>query len=846
MFNGNFLNYENMNKLNYASNLSKRKRSMSPVIISDRYTTNNIYPHYPNYINPINCINNQNLHYPNYFTNYNTSNNYHINASQQNIFYGKENQKYSYPISNMQNNFYMDNISKSVNRKLINEAKEKLRSVSNENNIKLKKKNNFEKLNIINCETQYPLMTCLNADPYNKLKRKSFIHNLNNINNYIINSNTKKNNETNEISEHKISTIQSESLFNNRYLKNISKYNRFNNSCYNFRAKDISNNKTINNSLTKNDDIIYENEDDYANNNLKKSKIKESILNMNYNYEENLHKINKYNNFNDKLNKIKSFYGEKREFVMKMKKFIGYIEQYFIKSFQKLFHDFLSQMMVYIKEKIYENKNLLLKRFQRARNARMTDNSSKNNSPANSHKLEGSYNDINRLYIPKKQHYKYIKPIKKRFHNINILNNNSNLNTNTNTVTYIKTEYTLKTIEKPFQKREIDKDNNSVDKLKNTTGKFNNKNKSQDYFFSQNNYSPTIPVYSKSKYILKTNIKNDKANKNRIIYTKKRTNKFNVNKKYITEELLKDNYNKNKKIINNQFSFINIHGTKSPTNMKYKANERYEKEYIDIETEENDDTIEQTIIKDICTYDKKFSVFIKYVTSQKYEQNYLRLKLLKYKNLYLNHKLNYFGRTHTDSITLKACYRNLKIMMNEISEEKESFNLSNIQDDENSMNKLINMINIIELFCKKNINYFYQIFFNTLKSISASINSKKIKGRNNRGNKNISTSKTYFKLKNKEILLDSDLNYKKKLVNVDLLNELFKRSNSVKANNKEFKFKIKNNLELNDEFEKNEQFKNKIFQMKINLIKFALSKNNLKEENYSNHKDEQNNIINTD
>jgi hypothetical protein len=232
-----------------------------------------------------------------------------------------------------------------------------------------------------------------------------------------------------------------------------------------------------------------------------------------------------------------------------MKKFIGYIEQYFIKSFQKLFHDFLSQMMVYIKEKIYENKNLLLKRFQRARNARMTDNSSKNNSPANSHKLEGSYNDINRLYIPKKQHYKYIKPIKKRFHNINILNNNSNLNTNTNTVTYIKTDYNLKAIEKPFQKRVIDKDNNSVDRLRYTTGKFNNKNKSQDNFFSQNNYSPIIPVYSKSKYILKTNSKNNKANKNRIIYTKKRTNKFNVNKKYITEELLKDNYNKNKKII---------------------------------------------------------------------------------------------------------------------------------------------------------------------------------------------------------------------------------------------------------------------------------------------------------
>ena len=277
--------------------------------------------------------------------------------------------------------------------------------------------------------------------------------------------------------------------------------------------------------------------------------------------------------------------------------------------------------------------------------------------------------------------------------------------------------------------------------------------------------------------------------------------------------------------------------------MKYKENERYEKEYNDIEKDENDDTIEQTIIKDICTYDKKFSVFIKYVTSPKYEHSYMRLKSLKYKNLYLNHKLNYFGRTHTDSITLKACYRNLKIMMNEISEEKESFNLSNIQDDENSMNKLINMVNIIELFSKKIIYYFYHIFFNLLKYISISTNSKNIEGRNDRLNKNINTSRTFFKLKNKEILIDNDINYKKKLVNVDLLNNLFKRCNSVKANNKEFK--INNNLELKDKLEQKEKFENIILQLKINLIKFAFSKGGLEKEDYSNNKNEQNNIINT-
>ena len=842
MFNGKLLNYANMNKLNYASNSSKRKRSMSPIIISDRFSTNNIYPHYPNYLNPINCLNNQNLQYPNYFTNYNTSNNYHINASQQNIFYGKDNQKYAYPENHIKNNFYMDNISKSVNKKLISEAKEKLRSASNENNLKQKKKNNFVKLNIINCETQYPLMTCLNADPYNRLKRKSFIQNFNNINNYIINSNSKNNNETNENSEHKMSSIQSESIFNNRYLKNKSKYNGFNNSCYNFRLKDNTNNKTINNTLNKNNDIIYENEFDDNNNHLKKSKLKESILKMDYNYKEALSKINKYTNFNDKIDNNKPIYGEKKEFVTKMKKFISYIEQYFIRSFHKLFHDFLSQMMIYIKEQIYENKNLLLKRFQRARNNRTIDNSYKNYSPNNSQKLEGSYNDINKIYIPKKQQLKYIKPIKKKLHNINIINNN---NLNANAVTYIKTDYNFKTIEKPFQKRIIDKDNNSVDKLRNANGKFSNENKSLENFFSQNNFSPTIPVYSKLKYILKTTKKNNNnTNKNRIIYTKKRTNKFNINKKYITEELVKDSYNSNNNITNNQYPFINIHGTKSPMNMKYKENERYEKEYNDIEKDENDDTIEQTIIKDICTYDKKFSVFIKYVTSPKYEHSYMRLKSLKYKNLYLNHKLKYFGRTHTDSITLKACYRNLKIMMNEISEEKESFNLSNIQDDENSLNKLISMINILEFFTKQNMFYCYQIFFNSLKYISTSFKSKNIERRNDRENKNINISKTYFKLKNKELLLDSDINYKKKMVNVDLLNELFRRSNSVKENNKEFIFK--NNLEIKDELKNNRELEKKILLLKINLIKFSLNKNNLKLDNNSNHKDVQDNIINTD
>ena len=71
-----------------------------------------------------------------------------------------------------QNKYYVDKFEKNLSKQLLNEAKEKLRSVSNENKLIKRKRNNYVKLDIINCETQYPIMTCLNADPYNKLKRK--------------------------------------------------------------------------------------------------------------------------------------------------------------------------------------------------------------------------------------------------------------------------------------------------------------------------------------------------------------------------------------------------------------------------------------------------------------------------------------------------------------------------------------------------------------------------------------------------------------------------------------------------------------------------------------------------
>jgi len=528
---------------------------------------------------------------------------------------------------------------------------------------------------------------------------------------------------------------------------------------------------------------------------------------MNNLYQEKLSKVNKYSNINNfvKDNKLdnesRKEDGEKI-FVNKIKKFIGNIEQYFITSFQKLYHYFLSQMMLFIQEKVYRNKNLLLKRFQRARISRTTDNSTNNGTPDKIRKLDSSYNDINKIYIPKKT-FKQIKPIKNKINNINIVSshNNLNMNSNANTINYLNTDYNIKINETPFPKRTIIRNNNSVDKLRNRGQNFFNKNRSQDNLFLRKNQSPSIPVYSKTKFNLKSNI-NNKINNNRIIYTKKRTNKFNISKKYITEEILNNyfpnnnsfqNYqnvnliNSKNNLKNNPYSFVIVYGTKSPNNNKFKANERYNNKYNNIDNEENEDTIDQTIIKDICTYDKKFSVFIKYVTSQRYEQSYLRLKIIKHKNLYLNHKLDYIGRTHTDSITLKAIYKNRNFSMNEISEEKDSLYLSNIQDDENAINKIINMINTMEYFYKKKIFYYYNIFFNSLKYISNLTDTNKTKGRNKNNNNNFIKSKTYFNWKNKDIFINTDINLRKKINIVDLINNTFKKSNSVKGTNKENK-----------------------------------------------------------
>jgi hypothetical protein len=160
----------------------------------------------------------------------------------------------------------------------------------------------------------------------------------------------------------------------------------------------------------------------------------------------------------------------------------------------------------------------------------------------------------------------------------------------------------------------------------------------------------------------------------------------------------------------------------------------------------DEDLIEETIIKDICTYDKKLWVFIKYVISPKAKQNFLKMKIKRLKqekdskNIFLNKDLNSLKLMSTDSIELISTAPKLDTykhslfstdkMMKEITEEKESF----IQDDD-FITKISNMIGILEDLSKQYILYFYYNFFNIINSIP--------KNHNNIDNKSININNVF-------------------------------------------------------------------------------------------------------
>ena len=873
MYNTNRFNYapKDLNNLNYINN-QQNNRIISPPIINDQINENYYFNEanlnqnqnivYKNIGINENLINSHNLNYPinfnqqknplylDYVTSFNNQNNFYPVSSPNNIYYENiipPNNKYLFTDNNIYNN-YPDRIIQQNNKQYISQNQN-----NNKHNInEIDQYKNGLKLNITNCETQYPL-TYLKEDPFKK--RKAYIQNYNkNVKNYRMNKKDSENNlyvRTFQKSKNRknfnlsqinpmqdLSTglpnipMKNKSKSKNKEytIKNIrgKKMENFNKSSYNFHKKNKSHldfNNNIENSYKE--DSSFNNKN-LLSNTREKNEYNNNIRNS-YNYKyaksQNYNKEPKNNNKKQSFEKNNiNLLMEQEKYKYKIKKFIDHLEQYYIISFHNYFYYFIQQLKFFNHVKINENKNSLLKRFQRNKHLINSNNYSFNRYPLNSNlnnkyyinysnnNLDNLSNDnaylniIRKVYIPKKN----IGQVELNTNSLNINNNINNINYSyshnknksldflpyianpyQHNTTYIDNRLNLSTdfyprynFNIPHYNRNNHKEN-SVDKINND----NNIRKSYEYINKshdnlQNKLSPTASSLHKRI--------NNSIDKKSIIYVKPKANKFNlkriiinnkinelsnindtnnINHGHTVDDLNSNNYiysnifNNKKKLTenilynphNNSFSIKDVEGLRSPVKEKFQnhiedenenKNNDYRNDYISNNENENnineiignEDLIEETIIKDICTYDKKLWVFIKYVISPRAKQNFLKMKVKRRlgkskgsKNIFINNEINNrLAPIHTDSIELISPLSlldhysiNNKLIMKEISEERESQNNSN-NDDENLNNCISNMVNILEGYKKQNILYFYNYFFNSINNYDKDLPHKKI------------------------------------------------------------------------------------------------------------------------
>ena len=785
---------------------------------------------------------------------------------------------------------------------------------NNERRVKYNKNERFKSgvnLNISNCETQYP-MTYMNSNSLNK--RKPFIHNYNNnINNYIMNANENDTINTNESNNFhpknykKNKNIKNNNASKKKHMSDLSEdpssipIKGKNRNKSNYRSKNDENSDNLLNKNMYNDEF---NNNTNMNSNKFHKKIKSQVdfkrkTNNFPKYEEfsqnedgrNININNYYNNIygNTKGRMKQAYYGDEgntyreesnryynipeynknnvignnmveeydtqEKYVTKIRTLIKCLENYYIDLFRDYFNYFIEKLRNYDQNKIDENKNSLLQRFQRIRNNRYHNYNSPNYlSPSNSihnananigqneynpmkkskkfEKNKTSNNIFNNLYVPKKnveyvgfgrdsytgnnnntinlsdikgrnpEYYQYFNPNQNNMgYPENRLNLSIDYSSNYLSINKLRNRYNENSLDRinyyndnPFNANINRSQNNIKEYSRKINNSYENRNaniKSYSNFndISNLNRKPLIYVKPKPKINLKR-IVISKENKNsNNIKASKTLNNFHTNmnnisiqnnSNYIYNNSLNPNNNNIKNNINinkhnSSFSIKNIEGLRSPVksrnharnisdiakdvidnaniNVSKKGNfkfgskgfnnnlSRYNDSSNNIEVSEfmgKDDIIEETIIKDICTYDKKLWVYIKYISSSMAKQNFIKMKVkrrLSIKNSgneFINQELNSLKPSHTDSIVLipplsilnahfkYSDYSNKRKMnireMKEISEEKESFNNSYAQDNETLKNNLINMMNILEGYNKKYHIYFEQNFFEILQN----------------------------------------------------------------------------------------------------------------------------------
>ena len=505
------------------------------------------------------------------------------------------------------------------------------------------------------------------------------------------------------------------------------------------------------------------------------------------------------------------------------------------------------------------------------------------------------------------------------FKEFNILKNASSRNRNKIlTESNLSSYYNSVSNYTKIDKKKINQDY-SVDNINKKRNDFiyknkNNLNKSQDNSHSFNrrlNISNDRQKYNTSA--------NNSLNKNSIVYVKPKPkmnlkqslnrNKSGINKSLndkdglssiLNESIFKNSINNTDNKINynalcnNSFNINSIDGLRSPIksnkyhtrnisdiaqevidnaniNTNKKSNQKTENNGVsdgnsDISNGNdniNEDVIEEIIIKDINTYDKRLSVFIKYIISPKAKQKFLKMKLQRrlknIKNVDDKKGMFLLEFEHTDSFELidplailnshfkYSEYSNQRKMemkeVKEISEENESNNNS-AEEDENNYNKLLKMINILEKYKSECILYFKEYFFDQMSNSDTNINIETLTQRDIFNN-----IKNNFQTLEISNLSDNDNNYNLSSFIKDDNKEDDENENQKNNYNKtgeNWKYNLNNNLLGKDKSFKNEEenyFSGNIKMVRKKLLNFNKINDICKKRNSVRVKIEKNKLL---
>lgn len=567
------------------------------------------------------------------------------------------------------------------------------------------------------------------------------------------------------------------------------------------------------------------------------------------------------------INEEKKF---QEKLVSKMEIFIKNIERVYIFSFKKLFHYFKQKMKSYGKKntKNIDCKNLL-KRFQKSRNRKNLNNSTlsfinTNNSAINKLNkklLSSSYRFKNKLDIIKSKESKnnisrdiYIPKNPKNPTNFSTnKNKNKNKNRGNKGITSNKSEYiNLDNSDKFNLSTELNskkvfsssKKNNliriSVNRKKNFIMNEINKNINNHIknisSFDSNPKNDTIEGFNFNikdiKYLQEKPMiyhkKKSRISNQKMMISKEKENKNNDNYKSPDRKVLNENYEYLNKTLENNNEAINSilikNNTKcrspirpKPSMIKEKYKSFYEAKKNKINNmkskkEMNDDNLEQIIVKDIFTYDKRLFVFIKYLSSESLNDKYTKMKI-KRKMINLNDNKNKFRNKECRLLkpikleqieiippitSLKPKIKDNNNKIGIILEEKEDYNFSY---------KILEMIKAIQKFEKLNKFYIYKYFFDILKIIHKSDiitlakmvpnNFQKLNDLNIKANSNIIFEDNKNEIENYNNSENNNRNLKLRKKN-HIKNRLWKRNIFLNAENSFINNGIWNNLNKSD------------------------------------------------